>query len=276
MTPTAPAHRMTARRRSGLSGERAFTLVELLVVVAVVTLLLALLLPAMRNAKAYALDAVCSSNVRTIAQAEYTYAYDYRRFLTEAATGEPRPDGQECLVDVHPWEKTRGILWYETLLWGKYIDTLEIFVDPVDTNPPRDENFAFVSYAINAYLERGGNDNQISSIHSPARTLMITANNPAKPTHSGVWNYARPDAHRHVGYRAMYAFCDGHVEAKSFRDMFEVEYDPQQSYADHWTTARPSMAAVWMNGWANDRTGEEFAYWVPWWRDGEFNQWGNK
>jgi len=271
MRNTVPASERCIKGRS-----RGFTLIELLVVIAIIALLVSILMPSLNRAKDLAKDAVCANNVRTIGLAEVLYAGEYEGHLTITATYWDRPSGQECLVDVHPWEQTRGILWYETLFWGGYIPSLRLFEDPADTNEAMNPDLASVSYGFNAYLGRGGNDHQIDNVVSPQWTILITPNNPAKPSHTGIWNYARPDAHRHAGYRAFYSFCDGHAEAISFEKMFGVEYRPDWSYAEHWVAARPDMAETWVNGWSNDMTAEQFDHWAPWRLGGEFNQWGNK
>jgi len=53
---------------------KAFTLVELLVVVAILAVLIALLLPAMGKAKAATRAAVCRSNLSQVGVALMTYA----------------------------------------------------------------------------------------------------------------------------------------------------------------------------------------------------------
>jgi prepilin-type N-terminal cleavage/methylation domain-containing protein len=65
----APRRRIP-RRPAG----RAFTLVELLVVVSIITILLAMLLPAMESAVAEAHKAKCAANQRTIAAGAVAYA----------------------------------------------------------------------------------------------------------------------------------------------------------------------------------------------------------
>lgn len=60
---------------------RAFTLVELVVVIAVITILAALLLPALRHAVYAARLTSCANNLRHIGLAGITYAGEYRRRL---------------------------------------------------------------------------------------------------------------------------------------------------------------------------------------------------
>lgn len=56
-----------------------FTLVELLVVIAVISLLISLLLPALSSARRRAKDATCLANIRQLGQAAMMYAIDNRQ-----------------------------------------------------------------------------------------------------------------------------------------------------------------------------------------------------
>jgi prepilin-type N-terminal cleavage/methylation domain-containing protein/prepilin-type processing-associated H-X9-DG protein len=58
-------------------GHRGFTLIELLVVIAIVSVLAAMLLPALTSGKAAGRRAACLSNLRQIGIAIHTYALDY-------------------------------------------------------------------------------------------------------------------------------------------------------------------------------------------------------
>ncbi|MBL7224063.1 MAG: prepilin-type N-terminal cleavage/methylation domain-containing protein [Candidatus Brocadiae bacterium] len=78
--------------RHRLSG---FTLVELLVVVAVITILAAILTPMAMRAMQSAKDAECKSNLGQILAAEIMYANHYEGFLTPTgSSGTPNPAKQ--------------------------------------------------------------------------------------------------------------------------------------------------------------------------------------
>ncbi|MDX9861892.1 MAG: prepilin-type N-terminal cleavage/methylation domain-containing protein, partial [Rhodospirillales bacterium] len=59
------------------TGPTRFTLIELLVVIAIIAILAALLLPALRTAKIYAIHASCQNTIRQHGLAIMMYALDY-------------------------------------------------------------------------------------------------------------------------------------------------------------------------------------------------------
>jgi prepilin-type N-terminal cleavage/methylation domain-containing protein/prepilin-type processing-associated H-X9-DG protein len=67
---------------------RAFTLVELLIVVGIIALLVALLLPALAKARRQALQAACSSNLRQLGGALVAYATANRGWFPACASGD--------------------------------------------------------------------------------------------------------------------------------------------------------------------------------------------
>jgi prepilin-type N-terminal cleavage/methylation domain-containing protein len=66
---------------------RAFTLVELLVVIAVIAVMVGVLLPALAGARSAGRDVVCLSNLRSIMAASSSYADEYRGW--GPAIGQP-------------------------------------------------------------------------------------------------------------------------------------------------------------------------------------------
>jgi prepilin-type N-terminal cleavage/methylation domain-containing protein len=70
------AHSMPQRARSG----RAFTLVELLIVVGIIALLVTIIMPSLTRARELARQAVCLSNHNSMVKALHVYNADYQAF----------------------------------------------------------------------------------------------------------------------------------------------------------------------------------------------------
>jgi len=66
-----------------VNGRKGFTLVELLAVVAIITLLLTMITPAIEQARTQAKIAVCAAQLRTVASAGMLYAKDNQRFYPQ-------------------------------------------------------------------------------------------------------------------------------------------------------------------------------------------------
>ncbi len=78
--------RRSAQHASTTVCRQAFTLVELLVVVAIIAILLSILLPSLQRAREQARQLLCVTNLRTLGQAAFFYAEANRETLVRSET----------------------------------------------------------------------------------------------------------------------------------------------------------------------------------------------
>src|SRR5258706_1750604 len=76
-----------------LASRRAFTLVELLVVIGIIALLVAILLPVLSKARDQANRAKCMSNVRQLCTASLMYCNENKGFVCWSTWDNPTPPG---------------------------------------------------------------------------------------------------------------------------------------------------------------------------------------
>ena len=111
-----------------------FTLVELLVVVAIIAILAALLLPALRHGRESALRAACLGNLRQLGVAAYLYGGDHDDYITGASPDPLVPgNGGKRGVWVY-WRDILGSGWYMSnppgLRGAGYLSTLSLWFCP--------------------------------------------------------------------------------------------------------------------------------------------------
>jgi prepilin-type N-terminal cleavage/methylation domain-containing protein/prepilin-type processing-associated H-X9-DG protein len=106
-----------SRRQSSRSA--GFTLVELLVVIAIITLLISMLLPALRKVRQQSITVSCASNLRQIGQLLAMYEGDNKGYLPNPALSVwPQFSWEEKLTrylvpDYNNWRDDPNVDWHE-------------------------------------------------------------------------------------------------------------------------------------------------------------------
>ena len=113
---------------------KQFTLIELLIVIAIIAILAAMLLPALQSARRTAKMAQCTSNCKQFAQSNHLYAASYNAYVTPIAWG----DG----VNIWPailWNQIGGAaeMPYSNYTsgsdkWANAVKTTHLFECPAD------------------------------------------------------------------------------------------------------------------------------------------------
>jgi prepilin-type N-terminal cleavage/methylation domain-containing protein/prepilin-type processing-associated H-X9-DG protein len=131
----------------------AFTLVELLIVIAIIAILAALLLPALRSAKTSALSTACRNNLRQIGLAELMYVGDYGAYTTHWMS-----DGIDSLgEDYYWWNSLRPYIAEPTTnpMSNNLIAIVGVFQCPSEPVAARNLRFTILgescSYGYNAW-----------------------------------------------------------------------------------------------------------------------------
>ncbi|MGE5612265.1 MAG: type II secretion system protein [Bacillota bacterium] len=156
----------------------AFTLVELLVVVAIIAILIAVLLPALRRAQESGKRVLCMNNHRQLIMAVRSYANDWKDVLPFVNSNNSEISGgwrgpgwlywRSKMKDPNAWAEDdlkEGALW-------KYLRNLKIYRCPFEPSPtlPKSTN-ELTSYCMNAYVKN--ESTHVSYKHSQFKTTDI-------------------------------------------------------------------------------------------------------
>ena len=142
---------MCPRPRS-LAVARAFTLVELLVVIGIIALLISILMPALRKAREQANGIACSSNVRQIMQAFLMFANDHKGRLPGSFTDFNNPDTDKRAWLLNSGEPVSNAPRGGTLF--RYLNTEKVYFCPslstvrFGSNVESNGHFDYASSAI--------------------------------------------------------------------------------------------------------------------------------
>lgn len=242
----------------------SFTLIELLIVIAIIAILAAILLPSLQKARARGIMTTCINNLKQVALSAYNYATDNNGWLCHGPNGG----------------NTNNTLFSETGIGclGRYLNTPQVIgyrdsgsvtkaspevICPAGTrfgvntfigdNPP-------FSYAFNSYLtsnkmpyvnDKAGLVEKFSQVRNPSGRMMLSecgrdgwstlaATTPNK--YATLQATVNDHSFRHLKLTNI-AFCDLHVDSRT-RVAKKVDgnpvprngdaaYDPKDYYRTH-------------------------------------------
>src|SRR5438132_3176545 len=151
--------------------ERAFTLMEVLVVMAIILGLAAILIPSLRSALESAKATKDMSNLRQIGILMQTYLND--------------KDGILPVINAAPGIGTT----LSPVIYPKYVATKKVFQSPFDKRAASETNSAPVSYGINAnmYTASPGIAGNTAKVVSPSSTILMAPKYNGNPAFAASW-----------------------------------------------------------------------------------------
>ncbi len=219
---------------------RAFSLVELLIVIAIVSVLSAILLSAFSAVRNGAQRSACISNLQQLGKVLELYAQDHRGFYPPGKR-YASPHGTFCGWGerIYPYVRSTAIFKCPSHPYGEF----RTGCLPPDTTTADTPIFYDGSYAMNLMgrLLATTAINQVR-LRNPSNTVLVMGNDhtgqfseldPASSSYEGVYGLIRSGVYARHGAGDNLLFADGHVRWMSLESM-------AQKGKDFW---RPSGAS---------------------------------
>lgn len=205
-----------------MNHRRAFTLIEMLVVIAIIIVLVALMLPALQRIEAMTIKINCIHNMRQLTQAWIQYSADNPGMLIGGGTSASYDWTMEGAYGGNTVAGvTNGLMW-------PYINTLKPYRCPADYTAH------LRSYSINMYINGDCrtwancspyNMTRQAHIRKPAQTFVYLDENDTRGYNMGGWvpdnncpeSWTDYIPNFHVGWDNL-SFADGHVETWHWQD----------------------------------------------------------
>jgi prepilin-type N-terminal cleavage/methylation domain-containing protein len=204
--------------------KRGFTLIELLVVVAIITVLVAMLLPALAKSRERMKDVQCNTNQRTIHQGIMMYAQSNQDIMPAGWINNPDPNLNSWVPYVwqyiypdRPWKSGDGAFW-DRFTSGVFLCPLK----PVNRSLAN----GFISYGFNLHMGYV----PLAKIEDPSQKFLLADGGADLEDNlpGGLCFFFRPESGRiySITYRHRYnsmVVCeDGHVTRTNLGDIWTI------------------------------------------------------
>ena len=158
-------------KKKSRTQNREFTLLELLIVIAIIAILAAMLLPALQKTRELTKRASCASNLKQVGLATLTYASDYNDLLPSYGKVFSTP-----LSTATYWFAEISYTYLNNHKPATATSRDGAFVCPSDPAPGWNGGVK-ISYGINFYIlpntsYRGGNGIKLSFIRQPSSVIL--------------------------------------------------------------------------------------------------------
>ena len=221
---------------------KGFTLVELLIVVAIIALLMSILMPILSKVKRHASAAVCMHNLKTLSRGWFMYKDANDDKLVGGHVGGPPnwvrgPSGPSSDPIEQKKEGIRQGLLFEYV--GKSVD---VYRCPSDGRKLTPGQAAFRSYSIAGGLNGEGWQNTYvqakvyGDIKNPAGKYVFVEESDPRGWNVGSW-VLNPKTKTWVDPLAIWhhrkstlGFADGHAEARKWVDESTIEMSEKQIF----------------------------------------------
>lgn len=171
---------------SRLPNQRAFTLLELLTVIAIVTGLVTVLLPVFAQARAKARQTACLSNLRQMGGALFQYLHDYDETFPNGLNQIPAPsrEGANGAGDILPPADPPTLRIWAGSGWAgqcyPYLNTADVFSCPTDPSASAalpGETAVSYGYNINLVENSGStiapSGEPLAEFNAPSHTVAL-------------------------------------------------------------------------------------------------------
>jgi len=215
---------------------RGMTLIELLIVIGVISVLLALIFPALIRVRNQAQGTICIQNLKTLSLAWLLYKDDNEDHLVGGEVGKnphdwvQGPMGTGTFIERKKEGIRRGALF-------RYAgEMVEVYRCPADQRKLELGRAAYRSYSIAGGANGEGWQNtfvqarKYSEIHHPATTYVFVEQDDPRGWNKGSWvlnpqgkTWVDPFAIWHSRTRSTLGYADGHAEMRRWVDSSTIE-----------------------------------------------------